>query len=221
LRRAFSSAIPSASRTQGHWSKQLESKMTESKISTLIAGDAAVLARRYARAIYELANERNQLDAVAAELGQLKAVLKDSKEFRLITHNPSLSRKELAEAMRKVSDVAKLGPLTQSFLGLLAKNRRLENLEHVVDVFMADLTARRGEFTAEVITPKALAPAQQEKLSKQMDKVAGGKVHLVVREDASLLGGLMVKLGSRLIDASVKGKLTRLERQLKSQREAA
>jgi F-type H+-transporting ATPase subunit delta len=195
--------------------------MPESKVSSLIAGDAAVLARRYARAIYELASERKQLDSVAAELGQLKAVFQDSKEFHLITQNPRLSRKQLAEAMQKVSDAAKLGPLTQSFLKLLAKNRRLGNLEHVVDVFMADLIERRGEFTAEVITPKALAPAVQEKLAKQMDKVAGGKVHLVVREDASLLGGLMVKLGSRLIDASVKGKLTRLERQLKSQREAA
>jgi len=195
--------------------------MPESKNATLVAGDAAVLARRYARALYELASEQKQLDSVAANLSSLKALLQDSDEFRHVTQNPRLTRNQLADTMQKVAAAAKLGFLTQSFLTLLARNRRLACLGHVADMFMADLLAARGEHTAEVIAPKALEPAQQEQLVKQLDKVAGGKVHLVVREDPSLLGGLMVKWGSRLIDASVKGKLARLERQLKSQQEAA
>ncbi len=195
--------------------------MSESKNTNAIAGDAAILARRYARALYELAEEKKQLDSVAADLGSLQVLLKVSAEFREVTSNPRLTRAQAVESMKKVASLAKLNPLTQNFLTLLAHNSRLNLLENAIKVFLADLTARRGEFIAEVTTPKALASEQQEQLSKQLDKIAGGKVHLVIKEDASLLGGLVVKLGSRLIDASVKGKLARLERQLKSQQEAA
>lgn len=86
---------------------------------------------------------------------------------------------------------------------------------------MADLAVKRGEFTALVTVAKSMSKEQEEKLSAQLGKMMSGTVKLVVEQDPSLIGGMVIKMGSRLIDASVKGKLARIERQLKSQQEAA
>ena len=182
----------------------------------IIAGDAAVLARRYASALYDLADEQKQLDAVAGDLRNLRTLGHECAEFSAAAQNPRLKRSDLEKAMKQVSITAGLNALTANFLGLLAKNRRLDLLPAMVDGFLAELAQRRGEFSADVRAAQALTPAQQEALAAQLRNLAGGKVHMSVREDKSLLGGLVVKMGSRLIDASVKGKLERLERQLKS-----
>ena len=182
----------------------------------IIAGDAAVLARRYASALYALADEQKQLDAVSADLRALRGLYHESAEFQSASLNPRLKRGDLVKAMKQVADVAKFNALTGNFLGLLAQNRRLDLLTGMIDGFLAELAERRGEYSADVRVATALTPAQTESLAAQLRDLAGGKVHLAVREDKSLLGGLVVKMGSRLIDASVKGKLERLERQLKT-----
>ena len=183
----------------------------------IIAGDTAILARRYADALYELASEHKQLDAVAADLRLLKILARESAEFHAIAFSPRLSRAQLAKAMQEVAKLAKFGALTANFLMLAAQNRRLAAIEAMADAFLATLAAKRGEFSAEIRTTGPLTPVQEEQLAMQLRALAGGKVHMTVTEDKSLLGGITVKLGSKLIDASVKGKLARLERRLKSQ----
>ncbi len=195
--------------------------MSEANAPRIIANDAAILARRYANALYELAEEQKQLDTVAADLRGLKGLLHDSLEFQQVVDHPRLSRVQLLAAMKQVAVSAKLNNLTGNFLALLAQNRRLAYLDVIVDAFMAHLAVRRGEYTAEIRAAKALTQKQQDQLATQLQQLAGGKIHMIIKEDASLLGGLIVKLGSRLIDASLKGKLARFERALKSQREAA
>jgi F-type H+-transporting ATPase subunit delta len=189
----------------------------DTRIAAISSGDGAILAKRYAGALYDLADEQKQLDAVAADLRMLYSLHNSSAEFRYISSQPRLSRAQLFKAMQAISTSAKLNGLTANFLSLLAQNRRLSELSAMVDAFLDELATRRGEFTADVRSAKALSSVQQEKLAANLRDMAGGKVHLMLREDASLLGGLTVKLGSRLIDASVKTKLARLERQLKSQ----
>ncbi len=191
--------------------------MSQHAPSPIIAGDAAVLARRYGGALYDLAEEQKQLDAVAADLRALRNLQDESAEFRIVANHPRLTRAQLVQAMQQVSAAAKFNNLTGKFLTLVAQNRRLPELGGMIDGFLARLAAERGEHTADVRTAKPLSAAQQEQLAAKLRELAGGKVHLSVREDASLLGGITVKLGSRLIDASVKSKLARLERQLKSQ----
>jgi F-type H+-transporting ATPase subunit delta len=183
----------------------------------IIAGEAAILARRYAGALYELADEQKQLDAVADDLRALKVLECESADFRAFTGNPRLSRKQLVQAAQQVSGAAKFNKLTSNFLALVAQNRRLAQLNGMCNAFLNELAARRGEFSAEVRAARPLTPTQQEQLAEQLHALAGGKVHMSVSEDRSLLGGLIVKLGSKLIDASVKSKLARLERQLKNQ----
>ena len=182
----------------------------------IIAGDTAILARRYADALYELASEHKQLDAIAADLRMLKILARESAEFRAIAFSPRLSRTQLAKAMQEVAKLAKFGMLTTNFLMLTAQNRRLATIEAMADAFLATLAAKRGEFSAEIRTAGPLTPAQEEQLGVQLRALAGGKVHMTVTEDKSLLGGITVKLGSTLIDASVRSKLARLARRLKS-----
>jgi F-type H+-transporting ATPase subunit delta len=193
------------------------SQTSQSAPTPVIAGEAAILARRYGGALYELADEQKQLDAVAADLRNLKILAAESAEFKSIIHNPRLTRAQLMQTMKSVSDSAKLSKLTANFLGLAAKNRRLNALPAMIDGFLDQLAESRGEYTAEVSSASALSAQQQEQLSRKLADLTGGKMHLMLREDKSLLGGVIVKMGSRLIDASVRTKLERLERQLKSQ----
>lgn len=181
-----------------------------------IAGEAAILAQRYAGAFYELADEQKQLDAVAADLRALRVINQESAEFQYLAKHPRLARSVMVKAVQALATTAGFNKLTSNFLALIAQNRRLNVIGAVIEAFLDELAKRRGEFTADVRSAKALSAAQQEQLSAKLRELAGGKVHILVREDASLLGGLTVKLGSRLIDASLKTKLARLERQLKS-----
>jgi F-type H+-transporting ATPase subunit delta len=181
-----------------------------------------MLARRYAGALFELADEQGQLDVIAADLRLVKILTSESAEFRQITSHPRLKRSDLIDAMQQVAKTGKLHALTTNFLKLVAQGRRLNQLSAIVDAFLKQLADQRGELAADVHVAHPLTEAQREKLAAQLKQLASSnKVQLTVTEDPSLLGGMTVKLGSHLIDASVKTKLARLERQLKSQEEAA
>jgi len=183
----------------------------------VIAGEMAVLARRYAGALYDLAEEQKNVEGVAADLRTLRNLGRESAEFRRLVDNPLTPRAQLIKTVEQIAAAGKLNPLTGKFLVVVARNRRLPIIEAMCDAYLGNLAARRGEFTAEVRTARPLNPTQQDHLSRQLQALAGGKVHMSVAEDESLLGGITVKIGSRLIDASIKSKLAKLERQLKSQ----
>jgi len=194
--------------------------MTEVEIPHIIAGASAVLARRYAHALYDMAEERRQLDAVAEDLRTLKSAIRDNDGFYQVSHNPRLTRKQLVVLARKMTEMCGVGTLAASFVALLAHNRRLRLLADMADMYLHELAKRRGEYTALVTIPRSLTSAQQEALAKRLGKMTGGTVKIAIKEDKSLLGGLIVKVGSHLVDASLKGKLARIERQLKAQEAA-
>lgn len=189
--------------------------MPQQTQNRIIAGDVAVLARRYAGALYELAEERKQLDTVATDLRTLKGLYEASPEFRAVASHPRLTRAQLADAAQKIAVAAKLNGLTANFLVLVAKNRRLGQLDAIIDAFLSQLAVRRGECTANVRAAAPLSVPQQEQLAVKLREIAGGKIHMVMEHDAGLLGGVVVRIGSRLIDASVRTQLARMERQLK------
>ncbi len=173
------------------------------------------LAERYAIALFELADARKELDEVAADLRGLTALIDESADLRRLIRSPVLQRNAQGQAIAALAERAEMGLLTRNFLGLLARNRRLFALPAMIRSFLATLARHRGEITAEVIAAEALTPAQSERLSEQLRKTAGQKVTIELRVDPSLLGGLVVKLGSRLVDASLKNKLQRLEMAMK------
>lgn len=178
-------------------------------------GPASGLAARYAGALYELADEAKNLDEVASDLQGLKAMFADSSDFRRLIRSPVMRRDDQERAIAALAKKAEAQPLTVNFLRLLARNRRLFALDQMVDAFLAILAERRGEFRAKVTSAHALSDAQMSSLENSLREVAGAKVTLETAVDSSLLGGLVVQLGSRMYDSSLRTKLQRLQHAMK------
>ena len=175
----------------------------------------AGLAARYAAALFDLADEAKQLDAVAADLRTLRALIEESDDLRRLLRSPVLSRAEQGKALAVVLQQAGLGDLVRRFVALVAENRRLFALSDMIEAYLAELARRRGEVTATVTSAEALTEAQTAALTEALRRAVGGKVAVELRTDASLIGGLVVKVGSRMIDSSLKSKLQRLQLAMK------
>jgi F-type H+-transporting ATPase subunit delta len=169
------------------------------------------LAERYAAALFELADERHALDAVANDMRELRAMLQASGDLMRLVRSPVLSRGEQGKAMAALAEDAKLSKLSADFIAIVARNRRLFAVPAMIEAYLDKLAARRGEVTAEVIAAQPLTKTQEEALAEQLRRVVGGRVTMDLRVDPSLLGGMIVKIGSRMVDGSLKGQLQRLQ----------
>jgi F-type H+-transporting ATPase subunit delta len=173
------------------------------------------LAARYAAALFDLADEKKQLDQVAADLSSLKQAVGESDDLRRLVRSPVLSRAEQGRAMAAILDRAGTSDLVRRFVGLVAQNRRLFVLPDMIDSYLSQLAERRGEMTAEVVSARPLSDAQRDAVAEALRKAVGGKVAVAARVDPALIGGLVVKVGSRLIDSSLRTKLHRLQLAMK------
>ena len=173
------------------------------------------LAERYAAALFDLADERRALDQVASDLRELRAMLHASGDFLRLIRSPAVSREDQGKALEVIAERAGLSPLVRNFLAVVARNRRLFAIPAMIEAFLAELAKRRGEVTAEVTAAQPLSQAQLEALNQQLRRGIGSRVSVDVRIDPGLIGGIVVKLGSRMIDASVRSKLQRLQLAMK------
>jgi F-type H+-transporting ATPase subunit delta len=173
------------------------------------------LAGRYAMALYELADEAKALDTVAADLAALKGQITQSDDLRRLVTSPLIPRAQQAKAMLALVEKAGLSDITRRFVGTVARNRRLAALVDIINGFTGLLAAHRGEIAAEVTSAKALSSAQADALGNALRAAIGKKVSVQLNVDPKLLGGLKVKVGSRLIDASIASKLQRLQLAMK------
>jgi F-type H+-transporting ATPase subunit delta len=173
------------------------------------------LAERYAAALFELADERRTLDEVAADLRQLRAMLEGSRDFMRLIRSPILSRGEQAKAVGVLAEHAGLSQLVRDFLAVVARNRRLFVAPAIIEAFLRKLAARRGEVSAQVTAARPLNEAQLAALNEQLRRSIGSRVSVDVRVDPELIGGMIVKVGSRMVDGSVKSKLQRLQLAMK------
>lgn len=178
-------------------------------------GPVSGLAQRYASAFYELASDQRALDATAQDLRSIKAMLASSEDLRRLVRSPLIGRDEQARALDAVLAQAGIAQLTRNFVGVVARNRRLFALSAMIDLFLRILAERRGEITADVTAAQPLNPEQTTALEDALRRIVGGKVAVNLAVDPSLLGGLVVKIGSRLFDSSVRTKLQRLQFALK------
>jgi F-type H+-transporting ATPase subunit delta len=183
-----------------------------------LASDTRVsgLAERYATALFDLADERRTLDEAASDLRQLRAMLEASGDLLRLIRSPVLSREEQGNAMAALAERAGISPLVRDFLAVVARNRRLFAVPAMVEAFLAKLAARRGEVTAQVIAAQPLSEAQLGTLNEQLRRSIGSRVSVEVRVDPGLIGGMVVKVGSRMVDGSIKSKLQRLQLAMKS-----
>ena len=156
------------------------------------------------------------LDGVASDLRQLRAMLQASGDFQRLIRSPILSREQQAGAMGVLAERAGLSPLVRDFLAVVARNRRLFAVPAMIEAFLAKLAARRGEVTAEVVAAQALNDAQLAALNDQLRRSIGSRVAVDIHVDPGLIGGMVVKVGSRMVDGSVKSKLQRLQMAMKS-----
>ena len=173
------------------------------------------IAGRYATALYEIADEAKALDGVAGELKTLKTMIAESRDLRRLLRSPLISRRDQARTMESVLERAGAGTIVRRFVGVVAQHRRLFLLRTMIAAFLAKLAARRGELTAEVRSAVPLAAAQSEALKAQLARAMGSAVNLDFRIDPALLGGLVVKVGSRMVDSSLRSKLQRLQLAMK------
>ena len=169
------------------------------------------VAARYAQALYDLADEKGALDAVATDLAALQKMIADSDDFKRFIKSPIISRNDQSKAIAAIATQAQLSPLAQKFLGLLAANRRLFALPDTITGFRQILADRRGQATAQVTSAAPLTDAQTTSLIESLKKSVGRNIEIISKVDPSILGGLIVKVGSRMVDSSLKSKLNRLK----------
>ena len=172
---------------------------------------SSLAAERYAQALFELANEEGALDAVAADLAALVGLIDDSADLARLVRSPVFSREQQAKAMAEVLTTAGAAPLTQKFVGLVAENRRLFMLPQIGKSFAALIAKARGEISAEVKAAHALSDAQLADLKATLKAAYGKEPNLSVTVDPSLIAGLVVQVGSKMIDSSLKTKLANLK----------
>ena len=173
------------------------------------------VAGRYAGSLFELAQESNVLASVERDLAGFEAMLEDSDDLQRLIKSPVFSANEQFKAIGAVLDKAGIGGLVGNFLRVVAKNRRLFAVPQMIRAFREIAAAARGEATAEVTAAHALTAAQEKELKSTLATIAGKDVTVKLTVDPSLLGGLVVKLGSRQIDTSLKTKLNSLKLALK------
>jgi F-type H+-transporting ATPase subunit delta len=166
---------------------------------------------RYARALYELAGESETIDEVAEDLRQFQMMLEGSDDLKRLVRSPMFRADAQIAALQAITKAVGIGPLATNFILLTAKNRRLAALPEIIWAFLALIAAERGEVTAEVISAEKLSAKHVAALKDELTARMGGSVMLLTRTDASLIGGMIVKIGSRMIDNSLKTKLQNLK----------
>ena len=175
----------------------------------------ASLGGRYALALFELAEEARTIDAVEASLTSVRDALDRSDDFRALTNSPVVARGEAAKAVLATADNLGVDPTTKSFLGVLAENRRLGQLPQIIRAFRLLAARHRGEVTAEVTSAHALSGEQVDALKQQLRARVGREVNIDLAVDPDLLGGLVVRIGSQMIDSSIRTRLNALSSAMK------
>ncbi len=171
---------------------------------------ANLIAVRYVRALFETAAEKKQHEQVKKDMLALRAVIAKSPELRRFFVNPVISRAQAEKAMDAVLTAIRAGELTRQFFALLAKQRRLAVTPAVIEKYLAQLAQERGELVVHVVSASAFGKKQVEFLSGVLAGTTGKKVELQLSENSELIGGVQIRIGSRMLDNSISSKLSRL-----------
>ena len=170
---------------------------------------------RYAQALFDLALETGRLEAVRADLKSLKAAWIESADLRRLAHSPIIAAEDQQKGLVAIADKAKFDRTTRNFLGLLASNGRAKDLGAVITGFEALYSVHTGVVAAEVVSAVALTTAQTTHIRSALMQALGKAPEMTARVDPTILGGLKVKVGSKLFDASLKSKLDQMKFALK------
>ncbi len=173
-------------------------------------GIQASLAGRYALALFELARDEKQLETVSKSLGAVRQALAESDDFRALTTSPLVGRAASGRAIAAAAGAMDVDPLTRNFLGVLANNRRLSQLGAVIRAYNLLVARHRGEVTAEITSARPLDDQQVEAIKASLRTRMGRDIAVDLSVDPAILGGVVVKIGSEMIDGSIRTKLNNL-----------
>ncbi|WP_096176231.1 F0F1 ATP synthase subunit delta [Cohaesibacter sp. ES.047] len=173
------------------------------------------VAERYARALFDLASEENALDATETQLGSIEAMMNESEDFRRLVHSPVFTADEQLAAVSAILDKAEITGIVGNFVRVVASNRRLFTLPGMITGFRKILSLQRGEQVADVTSARPLDDAEMEALKASLKDALGKDIAIDAKVDADILGGLVVKVGSQMVDSSVRTKLNSLKIALK------
>lgn len=179
------------------------------------ASISAGIAGRYATAVFELAREDNAIDGLEQDVAALGAALKDSADLRTMISSPIVGREDQGRAIAAIAKAMGLRSDTANVLALMASRRRLFVLPQMVRALRERIAAEKGEVTAEVTSATALSKAQAARLAEVLTASTGATVRLDATVDADLIGGIVVKVGSRMIDTSIRARLAGLQNAMK------
>ena len=179
------------------------------------ASTSSGVALRYATALFDLANEAKKLPVLEKDLGALNDALESSDALVELISSPVYPRDEQAAAIGAIAKKMKLSPMVSSTMGLMATKRRLFILPALISTLEAMIADEKGEVTADVTAAKALTKAQSDKLAKTLASTVGKTVKVNVTVDEDIIGGLIVKVGSKMIDSSIRSKLSNLQNAMK------
>ena len=178
-------------------------------------GIQASLGGRYASALFDLARDARTIDTVEQSLTTVRDAIAQSDDLRLLTTSPTLARGDAVKGMLAAADSLGIDQTTKNFLGVLAGNRRLGQLPQIVRAFRTLASRHRGEATAEVTSAHALSDDQVTALKQQLRQRVGREVTVDLQVDPQLLGGLVVRIGSQMIDSSIRTRLNALASAMK------
>ena len=182
------------------------------------ASTSTGIAGRYATAVFELSQDAGQIDALENDVDQLEAALRDSDDLRDLISNPIYTRDEQERAIGALAEKMGLTETLRNVLKLMARKRRLFVLPHFLNALQDRIAAHKGEVTAEVASATELTDEQQERLKRTLSDKVGSEVKLKTTVDESLIGGMIVKVGSRMIDTSIASRLAAMQNTMKEAR---
>ena len=177
--------------------------------SQLASGD--LVSDRYASALYDLAAEKKLVDPVLEDLSNLKNILKDNKELSLVVKSPLITSIDKLNIFESLLKKINANELTSTFLKVIEKNKRFSNLASIITQFMNINSQKRGDVLADITSADELNDDQKNNITNQLKSIIGDKLSLSFDVDKNIMGGLIVKVGSKMIDTSLANKINKLK----------
>ena len=177
--------------------------------SQLASGD--LVSDRYASALYDLAAEKKLVDPVLEDLSNLKNILKDNKELNLVVKSPLITSIDKLNIFESLLKKINANELTSTFLKVIEKNKRFSNLASIITQFMNINSQKRGDVLADITSAGELNDDQKNNITNQLKSILGDKLSLSFDVDKNIMGGLIVKVGSKMIDTSLANKINKLK----------
>ena len=171
-------------------------------------------ANRYSLALYELANEMNSLSQIEQNSSAFLSLIRNNKDFNNFIKDPTISRSILTNIINLISEKSKLETLFKNFLGFLISKRRFFFVEQILENFIVICSEKRGEIKAEIKSAKELSQDEIDKITKDLSDNFNSKIKLKYSYDQNLIGGLVIQVGSIMIDTSIKNKLQQIENKM-------